>query len=194
MLSDNDPVNLPSPAVEDPPTREALRAYRRRALRTLGLGLAALIIAAIAVQPNNGNPPAILSAVGIGGFGIGGVAVWAGGLGTLRTLRISHGMKHDGWVVRQADYRIAPIGANGQPALLVHEDSHGPEAVCSVSTTVWRYRRLPQGPDLPFLFLGNPRRWAVMAPPDRSILVVVKRPVLPFWSHFLRKYATEARP
>jgi hypothetical protein len=46
------------------------------------------------------------------------------------------------WTPRIAHYRIAPFGANGQPALLFESDEKRLEAVCSVSATVWRYRQL----------------------------------------------------
>lgn len=181
---------LPFPALADPATRHALKVYERRSLRAVGVGVAALVVAAIAVQPNNGNPPAALSAVGTGGFAIAVLGFAAGITGFIRSRRMKHDLGRVGWTARRADYRIAPIGANGQPALLIKADAHGPEVVCSVPTTVWRYRRLPQGSDRPLLVVGDPRRWAVVAPPDRSVLLVAKKPLVPWWARRLREYAT----
>ena len=181
---------LPIPALADPATRDALGIYRRRSLRTLGIGVAALIVGSVAVQPNHGRPPAALSLVGLVSFTTALLALSGGITGCARARRMKHRLGRVGWTARCADYRIAPIGANGQPALLIQADAHGPEVVCSVSTTVRRYRRLPQGADRPLLVVGDPRRWAVVAPPDRSIVLVVKRPLLPWWARKLRKYAT----
>lgn len=93
------------------------------------------------------------------------------------------------WSHRRATYRIAPPGANGQPALVLKADNDAPEAVCSVPATVWRYRELDQGSDIELLVVGNPRWWSVVAPPDLRIVLVAKRPLMPFWGRQLRKYA-----
>jgi hypothetical protein len=44
------------------------------------------------------------------------------------------------------------------------------------------------------LIAGDPRRWAVAAPPDFRVLVVVKHAVVPRWSRRLRKIATAGVP
>lgn len=181
---------LPFPALADPATRSAMKMYERRSLRTVGLGVAALIVGVVAVQPNKGNPPAALSLVGTVGLATALVALIAGITGFIRARRMKHRLGRVGWTTRLASYRIAPIGANGQPALLIRADANGPEVICSLPTTARRYRRLPQGADRPLLVVGDPRRWAVVAPLDRSIVLVAKRPLVPWWSHKLRKYAT----
>lgn len=183
---------LPFPALADPATRAALKVYERHSRRALVIGLAALVIAVIATGPGNGDPPPPLSAVFVVGFSIGPLALVAGFTGLIRSRRMKHRLGRAAWTLRRADYRIAPMGANGQPALLIQADDHGPEVVCSVPATAWRYRQLPQGLDRPLLVVGDPRRWAIVAPPDRSILLVAKRPLVPWWSRQLRKYATAA--
>jgi hypothetical protein len=180
---------LPVPALHDEPTRGALRDYTVRATRALGVGIAAWIIATVAVQPNNGNPPAPLSFIGVVGFGSGLVLVVMGLIGVIRSRRFRFRSKRHGWTTRRADYRIAPIGANGQPALVIRADSIGPEVVCAIPMSTYRYHRLPEGKDQPLLVVGDLRRWAVVAPTDRSVLLLARRPLLPVWARRLKRYA-----
>lgn len=157
----------------------------------MALGVAGLVaaIVVINVAPNN-DPHGVGYVIAVGGTSFGGVAVYAGMCGLLRSIRMRFHLEREAWVTRRASYRIAPMGPNGQPALLIRADELDSEAVCSVSATVWRYRLLPQGPDVALLVAGNPHRWSVIAPTDVSVLLVARRPMLPFWSKKLRQYAT----
>lgn len=179
-----------APALNDPRTREALRGYRRRGLRASLVGFGALVVATVVIgAAPDGDPKGIAGAVALFGIGGGGVVLVAGASGLWRSVRMRWLLKRHPWSERRAAYRIAPLGANGQPALVIKEDSSAGEAVCSVPATVWRYRQLEQGPDIPLLVVGNPRRWSVVAPPDRHVLLVAKRPWVPFWGRKLRRYA-----
>jgi hypothetical protein len=178
-------------AFDDPRVRDALHQYRARTARACGLGVGGLVLATaiVGISPNDG-PSGIAAGVSLGGLAAGAVALGFGVGGFLRSLRMSWHLKRASWTERKASYRIAPMGANGQPALLIKGDAQHEEAVCSVPATVWRYRKLPQGPDVRLLVVGNPRRWCVVAPPDLTILLCAKRPWVPFWGRALRRYAT----
>jgi hypothetical protein len=180
---------LPSPALYDEPTRRALREYTLRATGALGAGIGGWIIAFVAVQPNNGNPPAPLSFIAVVGFSGGLVVMVMGLTGVIRSRRFRFRLNRHEWVTRRADYRIAAFGANGQPALLIRADSVGPEVVCAVPMSTYRYHRLPEGRDQPLLVVGDPRRWAVIAPTDRSVLLLARQPLLRFWARRVKRYA-----
>lgn len=181
------------PALDDPRTREALRRYSRGALLAVSFGLSGLVVATVVIgAAPDGDPKGVGGAIAFVGMGIGGVAFAAGVLGLWRSTRMRWMLHRHGWIERRAMYRIAPLGANGQPALLIKADDFGGEAVCSVPATVWRYRQLEQGRDILLLVVGNPRRWSVVAPHDQHILLVAKRPWIPLWGRQLRKYATAA--
>lgn len=143
----------------------------------------------------DGDPKGITGTVAVFGISCGGLAFGTGVWTLLRSVRMGALFKRTAWTQRRAAYRIAPIGANGQPALVIKEDGSGSEAVCSISATVWRSRQLEQGQDIEHLVAGNPKRWSVIAPPDVHVLLVAKRPWAPFWGRKLRSYAiAEERP
>lgn len=176
-------------AIDDPQTRAALRRYRLRCLRAAGLGFVGLVVATTVIgAAENGEPTGVGEIIALIGISWGGLAFLVGWLTLLRTTRMRWVLGRSPWIERPARYRIAPFGRNGQPALLLMADEHRPEAVCSISATVWRYRQLPEGDD-PVLVAGDPR-WAVIAPLDQRILLVAKRPVLPWWRRKLHKWAT----
>jgi hypothetical protein len=178
-------------AFDDPRTRSALRVYRLRCARAAALGFTGLVVATVVIGAAPGDDPKGLGGmVALIAIVCGGQAFTVGLWTLLRSLRMSVVLKRQAWTERRATYRIAPFGGNGQPALLVKADWYGSEAVCSVSATVWRYRQLEQGDDIALLVAGDPRRWAVVSQPDVHVLLVVKRPWMPFWSRKLRRYAT----
>jgi hypothetical protein len=184
------PSGTAQPAIDDPRTREALRRYRLRCLRAALLGLGGLVVATIVIgSAPDGDPKGIAYVVALFGMSWGGLAFFLGVATLLRSLRMGALFKRTAWTERRAAYRIAPIGANGQPALVIMEDGSGGESVCSVSATAGRYQQLEEGPDIPLLVAGNPRRWSVIAPPDLHVLLVAKRPRMPFWRRKLRDYA-----
>lgn len=180
------------PAIDDQPTRRAFRRYVLRCVRAAALGFVSLVLAVVVVNVSPGHNPgglAVLAAVL--GFSGGGVAFAIGVGSLLRSIRMRIVLGHHPWVMRSSRYRIAAADrSNGQPALVINELEGRPEAVCSVSATVWRYRKLHQGIDQPVLVAGNPLRWAVVAPPDLGVLVVAKRPWSCWWQRRLRAIAT----
>ncbi len=181
------------PALNEPRTRDALRRYRRRCVRATLLGFAGLVVATVVFSTSpDADPDGAPGLVALVGISWGGLALGVGLWGLLRSLRMGYLLGREPWARRRARYRIAPLGRNGQPALLIKPDENGSEAVCSVSATVWGYRQLDEGSDIPLLVVGNPRRWSVVAPPDVRLLLVAKRPWLPLWGRKLRKYAMEA--
>jgi hypothetical protein len=181
---------LPERAIEDPATRQALHEYRRRSLQALSAGTGAILVASVAVgTAPHGNPHGVANFAALVGFGGGGVLLGMGVIGLLRSVRMRTVLGRGPWTERQSRYRIVARGAtNGQPALVIKASDTEGEAVCSVPATVWRYRRLPQG-EHGLLVAGNPQRWAVIAPPDRGVLLVAKRPWLRWWRRRLRRWA-----
>ena len=151
------------------------------------LGVGGLLVATVVVSATNGNPSGIAKVVALIGF-FGGVApLYCGTSGGVRSWRIRRLLARHSWQTRPAVYRIAPIGANGQPALLVARDDSHPETVFSVPTTVWRYRRLHTGVDGNLDIVWGGPRWAVVAPPDHTVVILVKKPWLPFQRTILRR-------
>jgi len=180
------------PAIDDQLTRRAFRRYVLRCVRAAALGFVGLVLAVVVVNASPGhNPKGWAVAAAWVGFGAGSFA-FALGVGSLfRSIRMRVVLGHHPWVTRSSDYRIAAEDrSNGQPALVIKESEGRPEAVCSVSATVWRYRKLHQGVDQPVLVAGNPLRWAVVAPPDLGVLVVAKQPWSRWWQRRLREIAT----
>jgi hypothetical protein len=112
-------------------------------------------------------------------------------LGSLRVTRARRILSRHPWHPRAARYAIAAVGHNRQPALVLSEDDSNPEVVLSLSTTVFRYGRLNTGTNGVVLVVFGGRRWAFAAPPDRSIIVVVKKPRIPWWRNRLRRIAME---
>ena len=180
---------MAAPAIDDPATRTALADYARRSLRATLVGFAAVVGATVVVDIANGEPKGIANAVALLGLGGGVVPLCGGLIGLERCARARRLLKRRPWETRLAHYRIAPIGANGQPALVVDGGSAQPEGVFALPTTVWRYRRLRTGTDGSLLFAAGGRRWALVAPPDRSIVIFVKKPLIPWWRNVLRRIA-----
>lgn len=179
----------------DPRVQAALGRYRHDARRCALGGVAGIVLGTVLVDTApGGNPQPLVAVVAECGFAFGFVFLCLGLGGLFHCSRVKRLLSRQPWVLRRASYRIAPGGANGQPALLVWRDDDHPEAVCSVSTTARRYRQLPRGPNEPLLIAGDPQRWAVAAPPDFRVLLVVKHPVIPRWSRRLRKIATAGAP
>ena len=184
------PSGTAQPAIDDPRTRDALRRYRLRCLQAALLGFSGLVTATIVIgSAPAGDPKGVARVVAVFGISWGGLAFFTGMSTLLRSHRMSALFKRSAWTERRAAYRIAPIGVNGQPALVIKEDGSGGEAVCSISATAGRYQHLDQGPDIPLLVVGNPMRWSVIAPPELHVLLVAKRPWMPFWRRKLREYA-----
>jgi hypothetical protein len=48
---------------------------------------------------------------------------------------------------------------------------------------------LRTGTDGSLLIAAGGRRWALVAPPDRSIVIFVKKPLIPWWRNVLRRIA-----
>ena len=177
------------PGLQWPGTPEALKRYLLTSSRSLVCGLVALVIGAVVVLGADGNPQGVANAVALGCLGLGAVACCVGLVGIVRAVRARRLLARAPWVVRTCWYRIAPIGGNGQPALLIEADDHGPESVCSVSATALRFRRLPQGPHQPMLVGGDPLRWAVVAAVNPRVVIIIKRPWIPWWRRRLRRWA-----
>ena len=180
-------------ALDDPRTRAALFAYQRGALQMFSGGATGVVIGVVVMLRTHGDPTGLAGVVANGGIPIGGVALLTGSIGLWRSWRAKRLLGRQPWLRRHAAYRIARGGRNGQPALVVHADAHGDEAVCSIPATVWRYRRMPQGAHIAILVAGNPRRWSVVAPPDAAVLLIAKRPWVPLWRWQLRRLAMRDR-
>jgi hypothetical protein len=118
-----------------------------------------------------------------------GIFVMALGIGGLtRNAKIERLLKSQVWVNRRADYRVAYSSTtNGEPALRIYPDEYGPEAIYSIPTTVSRYRSLPQGANLPVLVIKTPSGGAIVAPPDRSVVLFARRPRTNIGRRFLKR-------
>jgi hypothetical protein len=159
-----------------------LREYRKRAARALIGGVAAFFIGG-ALIPVVGGIGGVIGVFGAMGFTFGGV-------GLVRVVRVRRISRVSGWRQRKAQFRVVG-GGNGQPGLLLEADESEPEAVLGVATTVFRWNALAGKKTL--WVTGDPlTRFAAVATPDFAHVIVVKRPLLPWWRRRLRRIATGA--
>jgi hypothetical protein len=182
-------VDGSSMALDDSETQRAVDEYRLHARRMLLGGSAGIVVAIVIVTIANGEPGVGANVMALAGLGVGPVAALAGTSGSLRAWRLRRLLRSVPWRVAAGSYRIAPWGPNGQPVLVLRENGSDAETLMSVPTTVWRYRRLHTGADGALLLARSGRRWAAAAPPDRSVVVVVKEPWLPWHRSLLRRAA-----
>lgn len=171
-----------SVALDDPATRRAVEEYRRTAQRTLAVGVVWLVVAVVAagvgdVEGGSGGVAGAVFGVGliIGMFGVG-VGAWGGR--TAATIREVLGRSP--WSEVPASRVVAPWGRNGYPVLVLRGD--GPDAerlMVPSSLSFWNKRLSIDRSDTVLLAWGGPD-WAVAAPPDRSVLVVVKESSGPY--------------
>lgn len=88
-------------------------------------------------------------------------------------------------------FRVRRDTDPGQPALLLKASGVEPEAILSLSTTVFRWEAL-SGANVLWV-TGDPMsRFAAVATVDGGTVVVVKRPVSAWWRKRLREIT--ARP
>jgi hypothetical protein len=115
------------------------------------------------------------------------MGVGLGAVGLVRTVRVQRLVARSGWRQRRARFRVVG-GGNGQPGLVLLPGGDEPEAVLSVSTTVFRWGAL-EGHDSLWL-TGDPlSRFAAVATPSRDVVIVVKRPILGWWRRRVRRIA-----
>lgn len=182
---------LATVALDDPATRRAVDAYRRDA-RQAGVIGAVVVFSGLAIaQAFDGEPPQPLSGVAVAAIGAGVVPLVMGCIGLSRARRVRRLLSQRPWSDRAARYRIVPMGANGHPALVVRGDDAVADEVFSVAATVSRYRRLHTEPTGLIGFVRGGRRWAVVAPPDRSVVIMAKHPMLPWWRRRVHRWALE---
>ena len=154
-----------------------LRNYRNRAIRALVFGG---IVLAVGLTVRAGGALTRLPVT----FGITGLGLGLGGI--IRTVRVARLIDRHGWRERSALFRVAPVGGNGQPALLLRACEKEPEVVLSVATTAFRWGAL-NGHDQLWV-TGDPlSRFAAVATPDWQHIVVVKRPATARWTRRLRR-------
>lgn len=168
----------------------ALRKYRRAGLRAIGRGLLATlvsfsVIAALSLSEESSLFGVMMVPVIFGWMAIA-VGVWT----QVRTLRIRSLFGREGWVERLCRFRVAPGGANGQPALFLPASDGRDEAVLGVSTTKNRWPALVPCDGSDVWLVGNPQHWVVVAPPGPGELIIAKRPFLGWWRRKLRTIAT----
>jgi hypothetical protein len=157
-----------------------LREYRRRAATAAVAGVVAFPIGGLLID----NVGAVGGAVAV--FGTMGFVF--GSVGLVRAARVGRLASRDGWRKRMALFRVVGAG-NGQPALLLTDDGVEPEAVLGVATTVFRWGAL-NGAEWLWV-TGDPlSRFAAVATPDGAHVIVVKRPILPWWRERLWRIAT----
>jgi len=183
-------------ALAHPGTAAALRRYRTAAARAAVIGVLGLVVF-FAMVPRScqcGSSDGPADVVAGAGFVVAALFLPMGFVGLYRATRMRSVLSREPWVERRCCYRIAAIGRNGQPALLVEADSAGPEAVCSIPATNMRYTKLPRTSHGPLLLAGDPKRWAVVAASDMRVLLVAKRPLFRWWERRLRGWALGPEP
>jgi hypothetical protein len=153
--------------------------YRRRALRAAGASLTAVVVGSVLVPVSEGIGSSIVI-LGVLGLGLGLV-------GLTRTVRLRRLVERHGWRRREARFRVVG-GGNGQPGLVLLPSKDEPEAVLSVSTTVFRRGALA-GHEWLWL-TGDPlSRFAAVSTPDRDTAIITKRPMIGLWRQRLRRIA-----
>jgi hypothetical protein len=157
-----------------------LREYRRRAATAAVAGVVALPVGGSLIE-RAGPVGGAVAVFGAMGFVFGAV-------GLVRVARVRRLASSSGWRKRKAMFNVVG-GGNGHPALLLTGEGDEAEAILAVATTVFRWGALD---GVEWLWVtGNPlSRFAAVATPDGSHVVVVKRPILPWWRNRLRRIAT----
>jgi hypothetical protein len=177
-------------AWSDDVTRQAVREYARRAALALACGSATIAAFAIAAGLlSSRHYPALVEKVGSTCLFVGVLVALAGVTGTWKCWRARRLLRRHAWVPTCATYRIAMKGrGNGQPALMLHgRDDAGDDEVLSIAAMAYRYRRLTEVRREDVLAVRARHGWSVIAPLDRSVVVIAKRPRWPFQTAFLRR-------
>lgn len=185
-------------AWDDRASREAVRDYRRKAVVALVAGLNGLIAWDVFIElVDTDAMPGFVTRLCVTWSVAAAFSLCWGVSGTWKTWRARRLLRHVPWASMPATYRISPIGGgngNGWPVLVLHEAaSSGDDDLLAVAATVFRYRRLPESVREPHLVARARHGWSVVAPLDRSVVVIAKRPRFPGHGVLLRR-ALNAAP
>jgi hypothetical protein len=150
------------------------------------------LVVFVAIGFTGSDPPGAVNAVLVW-LVLGGLfALGCGLFGIQRSVRIRRALKKQPWVMRRAHYRIVRE-ARGfmNPALVLDAEAISPEMVFSVSATARRYELLRPDSTGSLLFVTGGRRWGVVAPLNRSMVAMVKRPIFRWRRNALRRIALQ---
>jgi len=162
------------PAIDDPATERTLRAYRWRAWLFTLIGLAALVVATAAVAGSE-TINRLENSIGLLGYGGGPVILGLGVAGLFRTRRFRRLLRSDRW----ATHPVRSTPSTWGQAL--HLDDVAPEnSLFILSATRQRVERFTRPKHATLLVAGLPGPWVVVAPPDRSLLLLARRPRFSF--------------
>jgi len=166
-----DPFAMPVPpvALDDPATVTAFRAYRLRAW-WFTVGALVALLAATAAVAGSETHNFLQNAIGLYGYGGGPVLLAIGVGGLARSRRIRRALRSTPW-----EAHPARIGRSRSGTGLVVGDVHPDDAVYLLSGTRQRIDRFARGHHDRVLLAALPGRWVVVAPPDRSLLVLARR-------------------
>jgi hypothetical protein len=188
MVNDALPPDGVFPAMADPQTATVFAARRRPAVRSAWCGTAAAVVGWLVGWHTSVVPLQVV-------FGwLAVISPWFALYGMFRLVhlrRIGRVLNTAPWVGRTSSYRLA---ASTGPALVIHADYHGPEAVCPIVQNKFKPPVFEEGDRRRLWVAGDPTRWAVVAPPDRSKLLVARPPVLALSATRLRRAATTEPP
>lgn len=175
-----------SPANEAALVRQELRARRTIRRGLFGTVAGAGILAAVGYVTDWASAA---SRIAVTPLAWGILAVTAGAVGLRRVQRIRTLTARDGWIRRACRFRLLSGLGNGYPTLLLLAQETLPEALVSVSSTVWRWQALNEVDEV--FVVGDPTtRFAAVATEDYSDVLVVKRPLLRWWERRLRRRMT----
>jgi hypothetical protein len=158
-------------AFDDPATAKAVREYRSRARIFTLVGLATLIVG-LAAWGLPDSTVRLQGAIGLCGVGFGPVLLWVGVVALVRAARMARLLRAQPW-----EGRVVRSTANFFGNFLLVGGIDKNEGVYVLSGTKMRVERFTWGRHANVLFAGLPDRWVVAAPPDRSLVVIARRPL-----------------
>jgi hypothetical protein len=170
LFGDTDTMPVPGVALDDPATVAAFRDYRVRARWFAVAGLVALLAATAAVAGSETHN-FVQNIIGVYGYGGGPVLLGIGVGGLVRSRRTRRLLRVTRW-----DLHPVRTGRSGSGTGLVVGDVHPDDAVYLLSGIRQRVDRFAGADHDRVLLAGFPGRWVVVTPPDRSMVVLARRP------------------
>jgi hypothetical protein len=185
-------------ALDDEATRAAVHAYTRNSAVALAAGIFTFVACEIFITlVDTQAKPLIVEDLAVVWFTLSLFAVWCGLSGTWKCARARRLLHRTSFMETPATYRIAwrRSSWNGQPVLVLHggPDAGGDE-ILSIGATAQRYKRLPEMEYGSLLVARARHGWTVVAPLDRSTVVIAKRPRVPGHRAFLRYALDTVQP
>jgi hypothetical protein len=125
----------------------------------------------------------------VGGIGAAGLI---GLLSLGRSIRIEALLSTSPWRKRRYRVYVDRMG-NHRPSLVLLAEEGRPEAVLLVSALRWRVGEMEERNGGDILVAGNPLERVILRLPKSEVLLVARRPRIPWWREKMRTWAMDER-